>query len=264
MLKPFLPDAEHGHILITSRAQDFQDLGILNPVELERIARRGRDRVPPPSLRPRGCRGRGTRRGRAARPRAGRAPARPGAGGRLHRGERGAELPDAISRVIAAAGLKRLEARRPALGNTPVGGHHLGGQLRGGAGGIASRRRCVAAQCLPRPGRHPVRTRWPRGSRTRGLGAAGPRRGRGGPALVHDLLQPLGRFSLVRIDGETRPTASTAWSRRSSRRRWTSHPPPLGRACRSGGRPSLPARRVRQLAPLRPAASPRPGRRLLD
>ena len=34
-LKPFLPDAEHGHILITSRAKDFQDLGIINPVQLE-------------------------------------------------------------------------------------------------------------------------------------------------------------------------------------------------------------------------------------
>jgi tetratricopeptide (TPR) repeat protein len=34
-LKPFLPDAKHGHILVTSRAQDFQDLGMTNPVELE-------------------------------------------------------------------------------------------------------------------------------------------------------------------------------------------------------------------------------------
>ena len=34
LLKPFLPDAGHGHVLLTSRAQDFQELGILSPVEL--------------------------------------------------------------------------------------------------------------------------------------------------------------------------------------------------------------------------------------
>src|SRR5262249_4132894 len=34
MLEPFLPDAEHGNILVTSRAQDFQDIGIFEPVEL--------------------------------------------------------------------------------------------------------------------------------------------------------------------------------------------------------------------------------------
>ena len=38
LLKPFLPDAEHGHILITSRAQDFQDLGIIDPVGLEELS----------------------------------------------------------------------------------------------------------------------------------------------------------------------------------------------------------------------------------
>jgi tetratricopeptide (TPR) repeat protein len=38
VLKPFLPDAGHGHILITSRAQDFQDLGIFSPVELEELS----------------------------------------------------------------------------------------------------------------------------------------------------------------------------------------------------------------------------------
>jgi tetratricopeptide (TPR) repeat protein len=37
ILTPFLPDAEHGHILITSRAQDFQDLGILDPVGLPKL-----------------------------------------------------------------------------------------------------------------------------------------------------------------------------------------------------------------------------------
>ena len=101
MLRPFLPDAEHGHILITSRAQDFQDLGILNPVELE-ITRRGRDRIPAPSLRPSGCRGRGTRRGRGAGPRTRRTPARVGAGGGLH--HRDEEPPsDAISKAIAVA-----------------------------------------------------------------------------------------------------------------------------------------------------------------
>src|SRR5262249_16917827 len=36
-LKPFLPSTDNGHILLTSRAQDFQDLGIINPVELEEL-----------------------------------------------------------------------------------------------------------------------------------------------------------------------------------------------------------------------------------
>ena len=40
MLKRFLPDTENGHILITSRAQDFQDLGILDPVELPKLSLR--------------------------------------------------------------------------------------------------------------------------------------------------------------------------------------------------------------------------------
>ena len=35
ILKPFLPDVQHGHILVTSREQDFQDLGIFHPVELD-------------------------------------------------------------------------------------------------------------------------------------------------------------------------------------------------------------------------------------
>ena len=37
MLGPFLRDAGQGHILLTSRAQDFQDLGILEPVELPKL-----------------------------------------------------------------------------------------------------------------------------------------------------------------------------------------------------------------------------------
>src|SRR5262249_51749107 len=34
-LKPFLPDGDHGHIFVTSRAHDFQDPGIINPIQLE-------------------------------------------------------------------------------------------------------------------------------------------------------------------------------------------------------------------------------------
>ena len=34
----FLPEAEHGHILITSRAPNFQDLGIMHPVGLEQLS----------------------------------------------------------------------------------------------------------------------------------------------------------------------------------------------------------------------------------
>jgi tetratricopeptide (TPR) repeat protein len=36
-LEPFLPAADHGHLLITSRAQDFQDLGVLEPMELPKL-----------------------------------------------------------------------------------------------------------------------------------------------------------------------------------------------------------------------------------
>jgi hypothetical protein len=36
-LKPLLPKVEHGHTLITSRAHEFQDLGILNPVQLPEL-----------------------------------------------------------------------------------------------------------------------------------------------------------------------------------------------------------------------------------
>ena len=155
-LKPFLPDAEHGHILVTSRAQDFQDLGIINPVQLEQwpvedataflLKRCGREDAD------------AEERNAAAQ---------------LARALDG--LPLALEQAAAyiaaghgltfrrylesyrSEGLKRLEARRPALGKyPPVGGEHLGRQLRRGAKGIAGRRRCVAAQCLPRPGRHPV------------------------------------------------------------------------------------------------------------
>ena len=36
-LAPFLPDAGHGHVLITSRAQDFQNLGVLDAIELPNL-----------------------------------------------------------------------------------------------------------------------------------------------------------------------------------------------------------------------------------
>jgi hypothetical protein len=38
LLAEFLPEAEHGHVLITSRAQDFQNLGIMAPVRLEELS----------------------------------------------------------------------------------------------------------------------------------------------------------------------------------------------------------------------------------
>jgi tetratricopeptide (TPR) repeat protein len=37
-LKEFLPETKHGHILITSRAPYFQELGIMHPVELEELS----------------------------------------------------------------------------------------------------------------------------------------------------------------------------------------------------------------------------------
>jgi tetratricopeptide (TPR) repeat protein len=37
ILEPLLPDAKHGHFLITSRARDFQCLGIVDPVELAEL-----------------------------------------------------------------------------------------------------------------------------------------------------------------------------------------------------------------------------------
>ena len=202
MLTPFLPDAEHGHILITSRAQDFQDLGIIDPVELDELSvddatafllhRCGRQEAEAEER---------------------------DAASELARELDG--LPLALEQAAAyivdetrATFQRYLESYRTswpelARGTPPgprgisqVGGHHLGGQLRGGAGGIASRRRCVAVQCLPRPGRHPVRTLDPRGLPNSGLRCSRPSpRPRMTRSLVHDLLRPLGRFSLIRIDG---------------------------------------------------------------
>nr|WP_051158525.1 FxSxx-COOH system tetratricopeptide repeat protein [Nodosilinea nodulosa] len=39
LVQPFLPQDINGHILVTSRAQDFQDLGIVQPLEMETLGR---------------------------------------------------------------------------------------------------------------------------------------------------------------------------------------------------------------------------------
>jgi tetratricopeptide (TPR) repeat protein len=38
LLMPFLPEAEHGHILITSRARTFQNLAVVDPVRLDELS----------------------------------------------------------------------------------------------------------------------------------------------------------------------------------------------------------------------------------
>ena len=134
MLGPFLPDAGQGHILLTSRAQDFQDLGILNPVELRNY---------PSRTRPHSC----SIVAAARRPRP-RNETRPEELARELDGlplalEQAAAYIVARRRATFRRYLEELSPSRPRTARSTrpgprgiprVGGHHLGGQLRGGAG----------------------------------------------------------------------------------------------------------------------------------
>ncbi len=227
-LTSFLPDAEHGHILITSRAQDFQDLGIINPVSLEQwpvedataflLKRCGREDAD-------------TEEREAAV--------------QLARELDGLPLPlEQAAAYIAAGhgltfrrylesyrseGLKRIEARGPALGDYPrsvvstwAANFDAVEKESQAAADVLRLSAFLAPDAIPFElltrgaselgpdvetalSKNPSETRrhplvfwrfWSQKRRSRTISKAGD-----APLLVHDLLRPLGRFSLIRIDG---------------------------------------------------------------
>ncbi len=200
-LERFLPTNHAGHILITSRAQDFQHLGILDPVELGelpiedataflllRCGREGADEA---------------ERG-AAREQAGELDGLPLA------------LEQAAAYIVATratfqrylegyrtGGLARLEARRPALGRYPKSV-----ATTWAANFAAVQADSEAAADVLRLSSFLAPDAIPFEILTRGVSQLGPAleaalsRAEGDPLVVNDVLQALGRFSLIRIDGE--------------------------------------------------------------
>ena len=155
VLEPFLPTDHEGHILITSRAQDFQHLGILAPVELGELPIEDATAF---LLRRCGREGADEAERGAARELAGELDGLPLA------------LEQAAAYIVATRGAtfqrvsRELPHGRPGSARSApagpwaipqVGCHHLGRQFRGGAGGLRSRCRRLAAQCLPGPRRDP-------------------------------------------------------------------------------------------------------------
>jgi tetratricopeptide (TPR) repeat protein len=202
MLKPFLPDTEAGHILVTSRAQDFQDFGIVNPVELEELSVEDATAF---LLKRCGREGAGADERDAAE--------------RLARELDG--LPLALEQAAAyiaagkglkirsylesyrTGGLKRLEARRPALGGYPrsvvstwAANFELVQKESPAAVDVLRLSAFLAPDAIP----FELLTG---GARELGPPVEQALIGAVDPLLVLDLLRPLGRFSLIRIDGDT-------------------------------------------------------------
>jgi hypothetical protein len=201
-LEPFLPDAGHGQILVTSRAQDFQKLGILNPVSLARwpvadatvflLRRCGREDA-----------------GADERD----------AAAQLARALDG--LPLALEQAAAyiaaghgltfrrylasyrSEGLKRLEARRPALGKYP-----RSVVSTWAANFDAVQEGSPAAADVLRLSAFLAPDAIPFELLTEGASELGPGvaaalgQADDAPLAVHDLLHRLGGYSLIRIDGE--------------------------------------------------------------
>ena len=265
VLKPFLPDAEHGHILITSRAQDFQDLGIINPVQLEQWPVEDAT-----AFLLKRC----DREDADAEER--------DAAAQLARELDG--LPLALEQAAAyiaaghgltfrrylesyrSEGLKRLEARRPALGKYP-----RSVVSTWAANFDAVEKESPAAADVLRLSAFLAPDAIPFELLTGGASELGPEveaalsQADDAPLLVHDLLRPLGRFSLIRIDGKAETYSIhrlvqevlKAAMDDPTRRLWAE------RAVRAVNQ-VFPARRICQLALVRPAAAPRPSRCLLD
>ena len=201
-LGPFLPDAEHGHILVTSRAQDFQDLGIINSVPLDQwpvedaaaflVKRCGREDAD--------------------------VKERDAAAELAHELD---GLPLALEQAAAyiaaghgltfqrylegyrSEGLKRLEARRPALGKYP-----RSVVSTWAANFDAVQKESPAAADVLRLSAFLAPDAIPFALLTRGASKLGPDIGAAlsqaekVPLVVHDLLHPPGRYSLIRIDGD--------------------------------------------------------------
>ena len=206
MLGPFLPDAGQGHILLTSRAQDFQDIGILNPVELPQLPVKDAT-----EFLLRRCNRREADAGERD------------AAEQLARELDGLPLAleQAAAYIVASRGatfrsyledyrhrgLKRLEAHRPSLGQYP-----RSVVTTWAANFDAVQAESQAAADVLRLSAFLAPDAIPFELLSRGASQLGPplrdalAEAEGAsllaaPLLVNDLLQPLGRFSLIRIDG---------------------------------------------------------------
>ena len=241
VLEPFLPTDHEGHILITSRAQDFQHLGILDPVELGELPIEDATAF---LLRRCGREGAHEAERGAARELAGELDGLPLA------------LEQAAAYIVATratfqrylesyrtGGLARLEARRPALGRYPKSvattwaANFAAVQADSEAAADVLRLSAFLApdaipfELLTRGVPELITAPQKRGNRLqhwvvrasslilrgnrgilrlfpnlRGVVHGSPVRDAlartdGDPLLVNDLLQPLGRFSLIRTDG---------------------------------------------------------------
>ena len=201
VLEPFLPTDHEGHILITSRAQDFQHLGILDPVELGELPIEDATAF---LLRRCGREGADEAERGAARELAGELDGLPLA------------LEQAAAYIVATratfqrylesyrtGGLARLEARRPALGRYPKSV-----ATTWAANFAAVQADSEAAADVLRLSAFLAPDAIPFELLTRGVSQLGPAleaalsRAEGDPLVVNDVLQALGRFSLIRIDGE--------------------------------------------------------------
>ena len=199
VLKPFLPTDHEGHILITSRAQDFQHLGILDPVELGELPIEDATAF---LLRRCGREGADEAERGAARELAGELDGLPLA------------LEQATAYIVATRatfqrylesyrtrGLARLEARQPALGRYPKSV-----ATTWAANFEAVQADSEAAADVLRLSAFLAPDAIPFELLTRGVSQLGPALeaalSSADPLVVRDVLLALDRFSLVRVDGE--------------------------------------------------------------
>ena len=202
MLKPFLPVVEHGHVIITSRAQDFQDLGIFKTGELERLTvehaikfllkRCDREDAEADE--------RDVRQSRLARELDGLPLALEQAAAYI------VEQRTSFRRYLESyrsEGLKRLESRYPALGDYPrsvvstwAANFEVVEKESSAAADVLRLSAFFAPDAIPFV------------LLTRGVSKVGAEvrsvvgKAYRDPLVIHDLLRPLGRFSLIRSDGD--------------------------------------------------------------
>ena len=199
VLEPFLPTDHEGHILITSRAQEFQHLGIFDPVELGELPIEDATAF---LLRRCGREGAHEAERGAARELAGELDGLPLA------------LEQAAAYIVATratfqrylesyrtGGLARLEARRPALGRYPKSV-----ATTWAANFEAVQADSEAAADVLRLSAFLAPDAIPFELLTRGVSQLGPALeaalSSADPLVVRDVLLALDRFSLVRVDGE--------------------------------------------------------------
>jgi len=203
VLVEFLPTDHKGHILITSRAQDFQLLGIFDPVELRKLPIEDATAF---LLRRCGREGAHEAERGAARELAGELDGLPLA------------LEQAAAYIVATrapfqcylesyrtGGLAQLEEHRPALGQYPSS---VATTWAGNFAKVQSE--SEAAADVLRLSAFLAPDAIPFELLTRGASQLGSAlevalsRAVGDPLVVNHVLQAPGRFSLIRIDGETK------------------------------------------------------------